>query len=275
MIGSVAALVGAALLILVMSKDKEPGPETAATTASQPPAAASGPVGAVPSTPVQPGEEDDTPPADPAAQKPVKPAAADPAPAKVEPSKEARGMGRINVAGAKLQVFPWPDEVPQAQRDKVEELIPAYLRGDRWSREAGDELLAMGRPIAGRLISEWKHAEDQVGLDSNEGKSRVMAIEQLLRQMDGWIERYWKTDPNMRIRHSSDHSYIDGQIKRWVAWWEQGLWKTKPLDPWVETEDGSDLSEEERAKLAEEERKREAEERAKEESGEFGKRAGG
>lgn len=270
MIGSVAALLGALLLIVVTSGDKESkAPED---PAGGPPSASAG--GAPPD--LRPDETPEPGAGAPAAAAPGAPAGTTPAaePDKPPaPSKEPARLPRIVLSGVQLKVFPWPDEVDAATRQKVEELLPAYLRGDRWSRDAQAELLALGRPIAGRLISEWKHIEEQLGLDSREGKSRVMAIESLLRAMDGWIERYWKQEANLRIRHTSDAAFVDGQIKRWVAWWEGGYWKAKPLEPWDEKEDGSDLTEEERARLKEEERKR-AEEEAAGGSGGYGRRAG-
>jgi hypothetical protein len=287
LLGSLAAFVAVVVVVIVVM-NKDDGEATSTSGTSTASSGASGTPAAQPSLPTggeTPASGAGTPPAGapasgtPASGTPSAPKEATgdtpiekPAP---EATKDPRGAGRIDWGSAQLKVFPWPDEVDKATRDRVEELLPAYMRGDRWSQDAADELVALGRPICGRLISEWKHIEEREGFESREGKSQVRAIETILRRIDGVIERLYKLDPNYRIHPSSDYKFIEGQIKRWVAWWEQGVWKKKPLEPWVEAEDGSDLSEEEKKRLLEEQKAREEEERKKAEEGGFGKRAGG
>jgi len=170
---------------------------------------------------------------------------------------------RIRLSGLDLQTFDWPEEVDAETQQKVEDALVGLYRGGRDGLDAVEYLVAQGRPICGRLISEFKTMQDGPGFGNMEAKSKLGAIDGTLRKIDGWIERKWKE--NKVIKHHSTSSFVTGIAKRWTYWWMEDVWKDDPMKPWDPTEDESDDTAD----------GRKAPEKKKRKKSGYGKRAGG
>jgi hypothetical protein len=136
---------------------------------------------------------------------------------------------------------PWPDSVDAATRTRVEALIPKLYEGGRDGVEARDALIRAGRPICGRLISEFRLIQREQGFDNREGASRAAVIDGLLRSIDGQVERFWKHTERVRAWGIyAAPSFIKRVAGYWNWWWSSGEWSKTPRAPWVPQEDGTD-----------------------------------
>ncbi len=247
-LGLVAIAVLAVVVVVVMNQREEvedPGPVAEAPKTSGTP-------GLSENTPVKkPGEwKKDLPGGDPTAK-------TDGDDEPLAPIRKKKRSKRIRLSTVTIKKFDWPEEVDEATRPKVEEAIENLMRGGRDGIEAADYLVGLGRPVAGRLISQFKVIEESPGLDSREGKSMLGAVDNVLRKIDGWIERRWEEEK--RIQHFSTPSFVMGIMRRWTYWWENDVWKDDPRDPWDPHVDDWDDPDRKKAKAAakkkEEERK--------------------
>jgi hypothetical protein len=151
------------------------------------------------------------------------------------------GSLKIKLSRVELKPLAWPESVDEATRAKTEESIRAIYMGGREGIEAEAWLIAQGRPIAGRLISEFVSIEASPGFDNREGTSMAMAIDAVLHKIDGFIER--SCNERGQIKSTGVYagiSFITRTAKRWTWWWESGEWQTNPQPPWDPFEDESD-----------------------------------
>lgn len=216
-ISIVAVVVLAVVIIVATSSDDEPPPRVVKKTEVEEP------TDDMPFAPELTG--DDTGSVPKTARKPRK--------------KRKPRLGRIE-----LQAFAWPEEVDASTRQRVEASIQDLYRGGRDSTEAKDWLVAQGRPICGRLISEFKSINKSPGFDNREGASMAMTIDGTLREIDGWIERFWEEEQRIRawgVGASPD--FIRRIAKRWIYWWLEDVWKDEPREPWDPMVDAKDALE--------------------------------
>ncbi|MDJ0973753.1 MAG: hypothetical protein QNJ98_04780 [Planctomycetota bacterium] len=246
LIGSIAALAVAAILIFVLMGQDDETPEDPAkkgpkTTAQNPAGTGTGtmpiqptpldPSGAMPGAPGKlpggPGVVPGTPGANPGATAPDNP----------NPTPKKRRT-RPRVSQIELKKFDWPDEVDAATRAAAEEHLENMVEiGGRDGRDAEDWFRAQGRKICGRLISEFPVIIERYGME-RQGMMRLMVIDRVLSTIDGTLEREWKS--RQRIHHVSDPKIAMARLKRWTYWWESGLWKDTPVKPWDPREDEVD-----------------------------------
>ena len=138
--------------------------------------------------------------------------------------------------------------------------------GGRDGSDAADWLVQQGRPIAGRIINEFKVIQASPGFDNREGASLAMMIDGVLRRIDGQIERFWEERERVRAWGAfAAPSFIERIAKCWTWWWIEGEWKSNPREPWDPFEDESDATKDGR--------KPETPEKDAEKKG-YGKRAG-
>ncbi|MDA1193980.1 MAG: hypothetical protein O2894_02240, partial [Planctomycetota bacterium] len=258
-IGAISALVVVVVLvvIIVTSKDdpKTPTPETANVPSSN---GGNHALTGLAPTEEGPDEVEDVP-ADAAGTTPAKGDASKSAPAKGDAEAAAKAARQTNIRGIQLKVFEWPEEVDAETRTQVDQAVRGLYAGGRDAMDARDYLQAKGRVICGRLISEFKTLQDSPGFQDREGASVAGAIDSVLRSIDGWQERRWKEQNQIRV--SSQPSVIEHIAKRWTAWWESDEWQKNPREPWDPMTDS----------FEEEEKKKD--DKKDEDSG-FGKRAG-
>ncbi|MGE0192804.1 MAG: hypothetical protein AB7T63_12280, partial [Planctomycetota bacterium] len=149
---------------------------------------------------------------------------------------------RLNANRVELQVFDWPEEVDAAIRTEADTHIEGIRRGGRDGREAEEWFVKQGRPVAVRLVSEFKRLADESnnfedGPRNNEFRSIAAAVDSTLRKIDGWMERRFEMeDP---LRHNTPGSTVMAVAKRWTLWWQEGYWKNDPLPPWDAFHDGA------------------------------------
>lgn len=264
MIGSIAGLVLAAVLVIVLTnKGDDPKPEensttTAGTGTGTIDSTGTGMVpGALPATPANPGGVLPTQPGTAPAANPGSVPAAVPSGTTQAPKSTPR-KGRPRLKNIKLKKFDWPEEVDAATRAKAEEYLDYMLeQGGREADEGEEWFIKQGRKMGGRLISEFIRIHEQYGFD-RQGNMRFMILDRTLSQIDGTVERKWNS--RQRISHVTSEAVAMGRLKRWTSWWDQGLWKTDPIEPWDPRKDEVDP---EAKKTKEDEKGRE-----------FGKRAG-
>lgn len=252
MIGAIVALVVVVALAIIIlgGKDDEPvdgggtdsakAPKgdapTALTGLSSDPASGAGqPAGAAPAASAPTG---DAPKA--AAPKGTPPKAAPP---KAEPKSDGGAsksppVRNRDIRSMKLEIHEWPDEVDAETRTQVEEAIAAVHAGGRDGIEAKDFLISKGRPVAGRIISEFKKISESPGFDNRDGASQAGMFDAILRKIDGWQERRFREQN--QIRHMSREKFIMQIAQRWTAWWTSGEWKRNPRKPWDPFEDSWD-----------------------------------
>lgn len=154
----------------------------------------------------------------------------------------SRRRARHNANRVELQEFPWLEEVDAAIRAQAEDKIADIRRGARDGEEATKWFVQQGRPVASRLISEFKKLSDasngfEDGPRNNEARSIAAAIDSTLRKMDGFLERTYDMQDEL-LRHNSPQSRVVTVAKRWTLWWEKGIWKDDPQPPWDAFVDG-------------------------------------
>ena len=155
--------------------------------------------------------------------------------------KKKRSGRYKRMSKVEFEIFDWPEEVDEETRAKVDECIKALYLGGRDATDAEEYLVGKGRPICGRLISEFKNISDSPGLDTKQGASLAGAIDAVLRKIDGWMERKWKE--LKPVRHSSHPNFTKRVAQRWTWWWANDEWKHEPRKPWDPFEDESDDTE--------------------------------
>jgi hypothetical protein len=270
-IGAIVAIAVVAVIVVFIvasNKKDEPsrggkttasgGPSDVAplpgTTGSQP--GASDASGTQPGTAAQPaGSAPGTTPAGTSTQ----PAGTTPTPEKPAPAP-GTPTRHTAISHIKLQSFDWPKEVDAETRSQVEDAIQSLYSGGRDANDAENFLVSKGRPICGRLISEFATLQKSPGFDNREGRSRASVIDHVLRKIDGWQERRWYEARG--IMAASDPMFVMRVARRWNAWWATGEWKSHPRKPFDRfTEDIEDL--------------RHPKKKAKDKGTGFGKRAGG
>jgi hypothetical protein len=142
---------------------------------------------------------------------------------------------------AEIKVHPHLPETSVEDQNAINEAVANVIRGAREGREASEWLVKKGMPAAPRLISEFKHIIDRVGLDGPNGMSQAMAIDLVLRKIDGVQERKFNDHRPIHIR--SDPTEAMNTIKRWNWWWDQKQYldPQRPWDPAVdETDDAGE-----------------------------------
>ncbi|MDF1702239.1 MAG: hypothetical protein P1V36_13870 [Planctomycetota bacterium] len=157
---------------------------------------------------------------------------------KGEAPVESSRLRNRSIRGMKLQKHAWPDEVDTETRTQVDEAVAALYRGGRDSLDAREFLEAKGRPIAGRLISEFKVIQESPGFEGREGASLAGIFDSVLRTIDGWQERRFREQN--QIRATSQPSFTLRVAQRWTAWWVTEEWKNNPRKPWDPHEDSFD-----------------------------------
>ena len=145
-------------------------------------------------------------------------------------------LGRID-----LKVHEWPEEIDEATRPMVETALAAMYAGGADGLKAREYLVNLGRPVAGRLISEFYTIRETPGWDNRDGTSMAMQIDDLLRELDGFMERICKEREQIRSTGVfAGQSFMTRIAKRWTWWWESGEWQTNPQKPWDPFEDETD-----------------------------------
>ncbi len=151
--------------------------------------------------------------------------------------------GKPRVNRIQLKTHAWPDEIAGATRAQADKALETVYKGGRDAVEAADWLVKQGRPMAGRIISEFRAIESNPGFDNRQGASMAANIDGMLRRIDGQIERFW--DERERIRAWGAYaapSFIQRIAKRWTWWWVEEEWKVNPHKPWDPFEDESDTA---------------------------------
>jgi len=147
-----------------------------------------------------------------------------------EPTAKPVHKKPVHLGRLKLEKFSWPDEVDAETRTQVDEAIQNLYRGGRDGKDAAEFLISKGRVVCGRIVSEFRTIEESPGFQSRDGASMCGAIDNLLRRIDGVIERKFYEENH--IRASSQPSFITGIAKRWVWWWSNEEWKNTPREPY-------------------------------------------
>ena len=158
-----------------------------------------------------------------------------------EPKKNNDGTYKLRLSSVKLKALDWPEDVSDDIRQQTEASIKALYGGGREASEAEAWLIDQGRPIAGRLISEFAAIQESPGFDNRDGTSMAMQIDAVLHKIDGFMERsIGETGTIKSTGHYAAPSFIRRTGKRWTWWWESGEWQENPKKPWDPFEDESD-----------------------------------
>jgi len=145
------------------------------------------------------------------------------------------------IAPSKVQFHPvdhHPDATPE-ERAKIDELIQkaVFENAGSDSRIAGNELVAMGVKAAPRLINVFSTVKMGEGFTDPQGRIKCAVAENLLRRIDGYIER--KVGPkNTPLKGQSDPGWVERCTRYWISWWDSEKYKT-PEKPWDERIDGN------------------------------------
>ena len=270
-IGSVAALMVAVILVVIKMKGDDEGPPPADPSKTKKTASSGANPGASNPTPAAAGTPAAANNAAPAGNTPAPAAGNTPAPAAGTAPAPAAGevtapkkprKTRIISGKTDLQVFEWPEDIDAETRAKAEEGIKAMYAGGRDWTDAQDWFIEQGHKLCGRLISEFKTISDSPGFEDRLGRSYASAIDATLRKIDGWMERKQKQrDP---IRASSSPTFVKKIAKKWTWWWKNDVWVDDPEKIWDPFEDEDDSSPTGIKKP-----------KKKKKGGGFGKRAGG
>lgn len=152
---------------------------------------------------------------------------------------------------AEIRNWPWQPHVTAEERNKIENALRKVL--DDWGREARDaedwlvhldkDAKASEFRAVPRLISEFKVIEAQHGFGNDEGRSRAMVIDRILRKIDGVQTRVFGDEIGIRHDTSERHAY---RIVRQWNWWiehEAPSVRRPPWDPRVDFVDSEDEDE--------------------------------
>lgn len=151
------------------------------------------------------------------------------------------GSLKLRLSRIHLKPLDWPEEVGEETRQKVEESLRLMYAGGADGNEARDWLVSQGRPIAGRVISEFQAIRESPGWDNRDGTSMAMQVDAVLREIDGFMERTCREREQIRSTGVyAGQSFMTRIAKRWTWWWESGEWQTNPQKPWDPFEDESD-----------------------------------
>ena len=151
------------------------------------------------------------------------------------------GSLKIRLSRVELKPLDWPEGVSDEVKQRTDEAIRQIYAGGRESVDAEAWLIEQGRPIAGRLISEFASIEKSPGFDNRDGTSMAMVIDAILHKIDGFIERSCKERGQIKSTgFYAGQSFITRTAKRWTWWWESGEWQSNPQKPWDPFEDESD-----------------------------------
>jgi hypothetical protein len=150
------------------------------------------------------------------------------------PKKRTRTRrGKPNLSRVTLKTHEWLPEIDSETRSRVDEAINTMYRGGRDAVEAREYVVAVGRPICGRLINEFLAIQKSPGFDNREGASMASVIDGTLREIDGYIENEYKELRRIRAWGlDAAPSFIERTAKRWTWWWENEEWRTNPRDAW-------------------------------------------
>ncbi len=144
-------------------------------------------------------------------------------------------VGAPRLSEIELEVFEWPAEVDDATRALAEQHLETMLEvGGDDGRRSEAWFVAQGRPLAGRLISEFPeiveahffHRDARV---LREGMLRLAVLDRTLSRLDGTVASKWKS--RTLITQVTDRMLALARLKRWTWWWKSGLWKSDPVDP--------------------------------------------
>lgn len=125
-----------------------------------------------------------------------------------------------------------PDTTPE-ERQKIDDLVnkAVFENSGSDSRAAGHELVGLGMKAAPRIINAFTTIKNGEGFDSQQGRIKAGVADQLLRKIDGFMEK--KKKIKTTIKATSDTKWAESTAKTWIAWWDSGTWKhpEKPYDP--------------------------------------------
>ncbi len=260
-IGSIAGLALAAVLVIVLMNQKDdappedpakPGKTTAGTgTGTGQPTVLPTPLDPTGAMPGQPGGTTPIIPGTPGANPGAAPSDPNPTPKRISKT-------RPRIKNITLETFDWPDEVDAATRAAAEEHLENMVEvGGRDGRDGEEWFIKQGRKLCGRLISEFPSIVERDGM-GRMGMTKLMVLDRVLSSIDGTLEREWRS--RQRITHVTDEKLAMSRLKRWTWWWKSGLWKEAPVKPWDPRTDEID---------------EEAKKKKEEDAGKgFGKRAG-
>lgn len=145
------------------------------------------------------------------------------------------------VAPSKVQFHPIEHhkDASADERTKIDQLVQTavFENAGRDSQLAGDELVTMGVKAAPRLINVFSTVKMGVGFDDRLGKIQCSVADQLLRRIDGYIERSL-SPRNTPLKGQSDTKWVEKVARYWISWWDSEKYKT-PQKPWNERIDGN------------------------------------
>lgn len=158
-----------------------------------------------------------------------------------KPKVNDDGSLKLHLSRVELKALDWPEDVSADTRAQTDQAIRSMYAGGADGRDAEAWLVAQGRPIAGRLISEFVAIRESPGFDNRGGTSMAMQVDALLHKIDGFIERACNEEGKVSSTgFYAGQSFITRTAKRWTWWWESGAWQSTPLKPWDPFEDESD-----------------------------------
>ena len=149
---------------------------------------------------------------------------------------------------AEIRTWPWPDHVTGEERARIEDAIRTIWDvGGREARDAEEDLVSLDRDAAasgfravGRLVSEMKTVIDRQGLEGYEGKSRLMVLDRILRQIDGVQERLFGEEYGLDIEGSAARALK--VCRTWNWWYDEGRFLRR-YEPWDLREDAEEYTE--------------------------------
>ena len=146
---------------------------------------------------------------------------------------------------APIQTYEWPAHVTAEERNKIEEAIVNLVDlGGRDGQEAEEYLVSLDRDqedgaqfkAVGRLISEFKNRIDKEDMSDPLTMAKFMAIDRVLRKIDGMMDRDFK-DPRLNI--ASSEKDVLRVARFWNWWYDLEKWHMR-REPWDERLDELD-----------------------------------
>ena len=137
-----------------------------------------------------------------------------------------------------LQKLDYPEDITTDMQQQVEEQLVNLLEGggpDR--REAEAFFQNTNRGVLAGVINRLIELNGATGMDDRERMSQIMAIDRMMRKVDGALERLYGR--NEMITHASGDAEATRVIKAWAHWFQSGNYQ-KPMKPWDPAVDEKD-----------------------------------
>jgi hypothetical protein len=139
---------------------------------------------------------------------------------------------------AKITTYDYPDYVTAEEKNEIEKNVEKMIQeSGRDADDARAYLIALDKypqegskfKAVGRLVSEFKKLMDTENMDDPMTKAKFMILDKALRQIDGVMERDFKSLDALNI--NSTPRQIEIAAKRWNWWYDLEKWRLR-REPW-------------------------------------------